>query len=69
MNKPTAWPERDLHIDAPAIQTDEHILHRIAQLQAIQKTHKYTSPAWQTASELLQPLFAEMNARAIARKG
>jgi hypothetical protein len=32
----------------------------ISKLQAIQKTHRQTDSAWIVASELLQPLFAEM---------
>lgn len=36
---------------------------QIAELQAIQKTHHHSQPAWQTASEMLAPLFAEMARR------
>lgn len=39
------------------------LLARIAELQQIQKTHSTKTPAWQTASELLQPCFAEMARR------
>jgi len=41
----------------------EDLTAQIAELQAIQKTHRPTTPAWQTASELLEPLFEEMARR------
>ena len=43
--------------------SDKHILSLITQLQEIQKTHYWKSPAWQTASEMLAPLFKEMERR------
>lgn len=39
------------------------LLARIAELQQIQKTHSPKTPAWKSASELLQPCFAEMAIR------
>lgn len=39
------------------------LLARIRELQGIQKTHSPKAPAWQTASELLAPCFAEMARR------
>jgi hypothetical protein len=36
------------------------VLSQIEQLQAIQKTHPPISSAWMQASEMLEPLFAEM---------
>ena len=44
-------------------RTTAEILREIEQLQEIQKTHAPSTPAWQTASELLAPLFAEMAKR------
>lgn len=41
----------------------EEILHQIERLQAIQKGHPPTHKAWQTASEMLAPLFEEMAKR------
>lgn len=43
--------------------TTAELLKQIEELQAIQKTHHWQSPAWQTASELLAPLFDEMAKR------
>lgn len=51
-----------MEIDVPTLTTPE-LLARIAELQQIQKTHSTRMPAWQTASELLQPCFAEMSIR------
>jgi len=39
------------------------ILREIEGLQEIQKTHRVSDPAWQTAHELLEPLFNEMARR------
>jgi hypothetical protein len=54
-------------MDLQAMSTAE-LLGRIESLQAIQKTHGSKTPAWQNASELLQPCFAEM-ARRTANSG
>lgn len=43
--------------------TTPALLARIAELQQIQKTHSPKTQAWQAASELLQPCFAEMAIR------
>ena len=43
--------------------SDAYILSLIENLQAIQKTHRYTAPAWRQASEMLEPLFKEMAKR------
>ena len=48
---------------APIALSDGEILAMIEELQQIQKTHYWKDPAWQTADELLDPLFAEMAAR------
>ena len=42
------------------IMSESQIREQIAKLQAIQKTHKPSSSAWIVASELLEPLFAQM---------
>jgi hypothetical protein len=57
----TAEAETTAH-DPATMQTPD-LLHYIAELQQIQKTHSTRTPAWQTASELLQPCFAEMARR------
>lgn len=44
------------------------LLARIGELQEIQKTHSPKTPAWQTASELLAPCFAEMAKREPSQK-
>jgi hypothetical protein len=49
-------------VNVKELSTPE-LLARIAELQQIQKTHSTKTPAWQTASELLQPCFAEMARR------
>lgn len=49
-------------VNVTEVSTPE-LLARIAELQQIQKTHSTKTPAWQTASELLQPCFAEMARR------
>lgn len=46
--------------------TTEQILAEIEQLQAVQKGHPPAHKAWQTASELLAPLFQEMAKRQAA---
>ena len=45
------------------VASDQLILDLIKKLQDIQKTHYWKSPAWQTASEMLAPLFNEMERR------
>jgi hypothetical protein len=49
-------------VNVKELSTPE-LLSRIAELQQIQKTHSTRTPAWQTASELLAPCFAEMAIR------
>jgi hypothetical protein len=46
--------------------TTEGILSQIEKLQAVQKGHPMSHKAWQTASELLAPLFQEMARRQAA---
>ena len=42
---------------------ESEILAEIAALQEIQKTCHYTAPKYQVASDMLDPLFAEMARR------
>ena len=46
----------------------QKVLAQIAELQAIQKTHKPTSSAWMQASELLCQLFDFMRKTSIAER-
>lgn len=50
----------------PTSMATPELVDHIKQLQGIQKTHAPTTPAWQTASELLSPCFAEMQRRSDA---
>lgn len=54
-------------VDVTTLTTAE-LLARIEELQQIQKTHPTTDAAWRTASELLQPCFAEMAKREPSQK-
>ena len=49
-------------------EATDDLLARIEVLQNIQATHPPTAKAWQTASELLAPLFREMARRTAAAR-
>ena len=51
---------RITELTKPDASEEEVVLTEIERLQAIQRTHPMLSPEWQSASETLQPLFAEM---------
>lgn len=55
--------EGDAQVEKVTEMSTPALLARIAHLQLIQKTHNHREPAWQVASNLLAPCFAEMARR------